>query len=132
MALAGLTQSAVAQTGAGGLTTHVLDLTKGKPGGGVKVALYVIEGGQKRLLKTAVTNRDGRTDGPMLAGQAFHAGRYELVFSVGDYFRSQGMETSDPGFLDEVPIAFGISDPSQHYHVPLVVSPWAYSTYRGS
>ena len=116
----------------GKLSTHVLDITKGKPGAGVKLALYVIENGQKRLLKNAVTNIDGRCDEPLLAGEEVRAGKYELVFAAGDYFAAQGVELPSPRFVDEVVIAFGIADPAQNYHVPLVVSPWAYSTYRGS
>ncbi|WDZ97532.1 hydroxyisourate hydrolase [Herbaspirillum sp. WKF16] len=116
----------------GKLSTHVLDITKGKPGAGVSLALYALENGQRRLLKNAVTNGDGRCDEPLLAGDALRAGKYELVFCAGDYFAAQGVELPSPRFVDEVVIAFGIADPAQNYHVPLVVSPWAYSTYRGS
>lgn len=116
----------------GKLSTHVLDVTQGKPGVGVKLALYAIRGNEKVLLKTAVTNNDGRCDAPLLQGEDFLAGRYELVFGAGDYFAGQGVQVPTPRFVDEVVIAFGIADPAQNYHVPLVVSPWAYSTYRGS
>ena len=116
----------------GKLSTHVLDITKGKPGVGVKLALYAVEGGNKRLIKNAVTNSDGRCDEPLLAGDEVRSGKYELVFAAGDYFAAQGVDVPSPRFVDEVVIAFGIADPAQSYHVPLVVSPWAYSTYRGS
>ena len=116
----------------GKLSTHVLDITRGKPGAGVKLALYAVAEGSKTLLKQAVTNSDGRCDEPLLAGDAVRAGKYELVFAAGDYFAAQGVELPQPRFVDEVVIAFGIADPTQNYHVPLVVSPWAYSTYRGS
>ncbi|ALU90425.1 5-hydroxyisourate hydrolase [Herbaspirillum rubrisubalbicans] len=116
----------------GKLSTHVLDITKGKPGAGVKLALYAVEQGGKRLLKQAVTNDDGRCDEPLLAGDTLQVGKYELVFAAGDYFAAQGVSLPQPRFVDEVVIAFGIADATQNYHVPLVVSPWAYSTYRGS
>ncbi|AYR25454.1 hydroxyisourate hydrolase [Herbaspirillum rubrisubalbicans] len=116
----------------GKLSTHVLDITKGKPGAGVKLALYAVEQGGKRLLKQAVTNDDGRCDEPLLAGDTLQVGKYELVFAAGDYFAAQGLSLPQPRFVDEVVIAFGIADATQNYHVPLVVSPWAYSTYRGS
>ncbi|BEV16561.1 hydroxyisourate hydrolase [Herbaspirillum sp. DW155] len=116
----------------GKLSTHVLDITKGKPGAGVKLALYAVEAGGKTLLKNAVTNSDGRCDVPLLEGDAFRPGKYELVFAAGDYFAQQGVSLPEPRFIDEVVIAFGVADASQNYHVPLVVSPWAYSTYRGS
>lgn len=116
----------------GKLSTHVLDVTQGKPGVGVKLALYAVKGNEKLLLKTAVTNSDGRCDAALLQGEEFLAGRYELVFGAGDYFAAQGVQLPTPRFVDEVVIAFGIADPAQNYHVPLVVSPWAYSTYRGS
>ena len=116
----------------GKLSTHVLDVTQGKPGAGVKVALYAINGADKVLLKNTVTNGDGRCDAPLLQGEELRAGRYELVFGAGDYFAGQGVQVPEPRFIDEVVIAFGIADPAQNYHVPLVVSPWSYSTYRGS
>ena len=116
----------------GKLSTHVLDVTQGKPGVGVRVALYAVRGNEKVLLKEAVTNSDGRCDAPLLQGGELQAGRYELVFGAGDYFAGQGVQVPAPRFVDEVVIAFGIADPAQNYHVPLVVSPWSYSTYRGS
>jgi 5-hydroxyisourate hydrolase len=116
----------------GKLSTHVLDITRGKPGAGVAIELYELAGEQRVLLRSAVTNLDGRCDAPLLEGDALRAGRYELVFAAGDYFARQGAVMPEPRFIDRVVIAFGIADPAQNYHVPLVVSPWAYSTYRGS
>lgn len=116
----------------GKLSTHVLDTTIGKPGAGVKVDLYRIEGGARQLLKTGQTNSDGRCDSPLLEGDAVKAGKYELVFHAGDYFAARGVQLPEPRFVDQVVIAFGIADPAQNYHVPLVVTPWSYSTYRGS
>lgn len=116
----------------GKLSTHVLDITLGKPGAGVKVELYAVEAGGKTLLKSEVTNHDGRCNAPLLEGAALKVGQYELVFAAGDYFDAQGLALPSPKFIDRVTLAFGIADPEQNYHVPLVVSPWAYSTYRGS
>jgi 5-hydroxyisourate hydrolase len=116
----------------GKLSTHVLDVTQGKPGAGVEVELYAVEGQGRTLLKSVVTNHDGRCDAPLLQGEEMRAGQYELVFGAGDYFAKQGVELPSPRFVDRVIIAFGIADSAQNYHVPLVVSPWAYSTYRGS
>ena len=116
----------------GKLSTHVLDITRGKPGAGVAVELYRVEGQGRTLVKEDVTNSDGRCDAPLLQGGDMQAGLYELVFAAGDYFAAQGVNMPEPRFIDRVIIAFGIADPAQNYHVPLVVSPWAYSTYRGS
>jgi 5-hydroxyisourate hydrolase len=115
----------------GKLSTHVLDITAGKPGAGVKVALYAVGPNGRELLKTDVTNADGRC-APLLEGDTMKAGKYELVFGAGDYFAAQGVSQPEPRFIDEVTLAFGIAGAEQNYHVPLVVSPWAYSTYRGS
>lgn len=117
----------------GRLSTHVLDTVTGKPAAGVAVTLYRLadDGGRERLAMTA-TNADGRTDAPMLAGEAFRPGTYELTFAIGAYFRSTGLALPQPAFLDIVPLRFGIADPDGHYHVPLLASPWSYSTYRGS
>lgn len=115
----------------GKLSTHVLDITTGKPGAGVRVALYAVTTEGKVLLKTDETNADGRC-APLLEGAALRVGQYELVFAAGDYFAAQGVELPSPRFLDYVTLAFGIASAEQNYHVPLVVSPWAYSTYRGS
>ena len=116
----------------GKLSTHVLDITQGKPGVGVDIALYAVTANGKTLLKNAVTNADGRCDAPLLQGDEMQAGQYELIFSAGDYFAAQGVDLPTPRFVDRVTLAFGIADPEQNYHVPLVVSPWSYSTYRGS
>ena len=116
----------------GRLTTHVLDTARGKPAAGVRMALYRLEGEARRLVAEAVTNADGRTDGPMLAGAALTAGVHELVFFAGDYLRATGQAAEGVLFLDEIPIRFGVPDAGQHYHVPLLISPFAYSTYRGS
>lgn len=117
----------------GKLTTHVLDTANGCPGEGIAIALWKLdsEKDSKTLLKTLKTNYDGRTDEPLLADEELEAGIYELVFSVGDYFSRRG-NYPEPLFLDKIPIRFGVSDPLAHYHVPLLVSPWSYSTYRGS
>ena len=116
----------------GKLSTHVLDIMQGKPGAGVKVALYAVGAQGRTLIKTDVTNADGRCSAPLLEGETMKAGKYELVFGAGDYFAAQGVELPEPRFIDEVTIAFGVAGAEQNYHVPLVVSPWAYSTYRGS
>lgn len=116
----------------GKLSTHVLDVMQGKPGAGVAIELYAVDGGCRTLLRSAITNHDGRCDTPLLQDEEMRVGQYELVFSAGDYFAAQGVSQPQPRFIDRVTIAFGIADPAQNYHVPLVVSPWAYSTYRGS
>ena len=113
------------------LTTHVLDVYSGKPGKGIKVDLYFISGENKKKLKSIILNEDGRSSQPLVEKDEFKEGKYELVFFVGDYFKNI-TKNNDLKFLDDVVIRFGISDPSQHYHVPLLVSPWSYSTYRGS
>lgn len=115
----------------GRLTTHVLDTAQGCPAAGVAVALYRIEP-ERELLAQAQTNGDGRLDTPILEAESFSAGVYELVFEAGDYFRTSSMELPDPPFVDSVVLRFGIADANAHYHVPLLVSPWSYSTYRGS
>ncbi|WP_298375263.1 hydroxyisourate hydrolase [Azospirillum sp.] len=114
----------------GRLTTHVLDIASGRPAAGMGVRLTDLDSGA--TLGEFVTNADGRLDAPALQGDALKAGRYELLFRVGDYFRATGATGDGLPFLDEVPLRFGVADASQHYHVPLLVSPWAYSTYRGS
>jgi 5-hydroxyisourate hydrolase len=118
---------------AGRLTTHILDTANGRPAAGVEIELWrlVTEPDEWELIVTVTTNADGRTDEPLLDGDAFVAGTYELFFAAGDYFKGQPGVTLPP-FLDRVPVRFTIADSSQHYHVPLLVSPWAYSTYRGS
>jgi 5-hydroxyisourate hydrolase len=109
----------------GKLTTHVLDTAQGRPGAGIALELFRLEGETGTLLCTAITNRDGRTDAPLLEGEKLRTGTYQLVFHIGAYFKSQG-------FLDRVPIRFTIADAAAHYHVPLLCSPWSYTTYRGS
>jgi 5-hydroxyisourate hydrolase len=109
----------------GRLTTHVLDTANGRPGAGIEVDLSVLKGQQWIVLKTVRTNADGRTDAPLLEGDAFRPGAYEIAFHVGSYFKAQG-------FLDLVPVRFVITDANAHYHVPLLCSPWGYTTYRGS
>jgi 5-hydroxyisourate hydrolase len=116
----------------GKLSTHVLDTAQGKPGAGVTIELYRVEGGQRTLLKRDATNQDGRCDRALLEGTELQSGQYELVFGAGDYFAAQGVQLPEPRFIDRVTIAFGVADASQNYHVPLVVTPWSYSTYRGS
>jgi 5-hydroxyisourate hydrolase len=116
----------------GRLSTHVLDTAKGKPAAGVKIMLYRISGQSHRKVKEVVTNADGRTDAPLLEGDTLEAGAYELVFCAGDYLRASGQAGEGILFLDEIPIRFGVPDASQHYHVPLLISPFGYSTYRGS
>ena len=116
-----------------GLTTHVLDVTRGGPASGVKVELFELgENGARLLVTLATTNAEGRTDKPLIAPNDARAARYELVFHTGAYFRAQGAKLSEPPFLDVVPVRFAIADASARYHVPLLVSPWSYSTYRGS
>ena len=116
----------------GKLSTHVLDTAHGRPGAGVAVELYEVTGAGRRLLKRDTTNSDGRCGAPLLDGDTMRAGQYELVFAAGDYFAAQGVALPQPRFIDRVTIAFGIADASQNYHVPLVMTPWSYSTYRGS
>jgi 5-hydroxyisourate hydrolase len=113
------------------LSTHVLDTANGRPAAGMQIELWSLAGPQPKLLKTVRTNSDGRTDQPLLAAAELSVGPYELVFFVGDYFATN---PAGPGvrFLDRVPVRFGVPDPQGSYHVPLLVSPWAYSTYRGS
>ena len=113
------------------LTTHVLDVYSGKPGAGIKVELYYLKNNERERKNSIVLNQDGRTDKPLLEGSNFLNGKYELVFFVGDYFKKI-TQLPNPPFLDEVVIRFGISNPNEHYHVPLLFSPWSYSTYRGS
>ena len=116
----------------GKLSTHVLDITQGKPAAGVKVALFAVGPHGKALIRMDVTNAEGRCNHALLEGDTMQTGKYELVFDAGDYFAAQGIALPVPRFIDQVTLAFGIADASLHYHVPLVVSPWAYSTYRGS
>jgi 5-hydroxyisourate hydrolase len=115
----------------GYLTTHVLDTARGCPAAGLEIALYRVEGGEKHLLRTLVTNADGRTDAPILPEAEFRTGTYELIFHAGAYLDAAGVPPEEPRFLDTVPIRFGMAE-EVHYHVPLLLSPFGYSTYRGS
>ena len=117
---------------AGFLTTHVLDTARGLPAAGLDVVLYRLDEAGRREMARMTTNADGRTDSPILPQDTFATGTYELVFAAGDYLRATGQAGTDPLFLDEVPIRFGMSDPDSHYHVPLLLSPFGFSTYRGS
>jgi 5-hydroxyisourate hydrolase len=110
----------------------VLDIAHGKPGSGMALTLYRRVGDRYEQLGTAVTNADGRCDAPLLEGAALKKGRYRLVFSASAYFRGCGLKLPEPPFVDEVVLDFGVADVKAHYHVPLLVSPWSYSTYRGS
>jgi 5-hydroxyisourate hydrolase len=117
----------------GHLSTHVLDTMNGCPAAGMRVTLEALDGNGARTIKTLTLNSDGRNDGgPLLDAETMAAGRYRLTFAVAAYFREKGVSLPEPAFLDVVPLEFGISDAAGHYHVPLLVSPWAYSTYRGS
>lgn len=116
----------------GRLSTHVLDTHAGRPAVGMAIELYELAGDRYHRLTTAISNADGRTDQPLISGRPLPIGRYELRFSVGDHFRRRGIEGGDPPFLDVVPLRFSIAEPEGHYHVPLLCSPWSYSTYRGS
>ena len=118
---------------AGRLSTHVLDTARGRPAAELRVELFRLDpaSSERTSLKTTRTNADGRTDAPLLEGEELEATTYEIVFDVGEYFAAQA-GVSDPPFLGQVPVRFGIADASAHYHVPLLASPWSYSTYRGS
>ncbi|MDJ0948087.1 MAG: hydroxyisourate hydrolase [Alphaproteobacteria bacterium] len=124
--------TAAAPARAGKLTTHVLDTATGQPAAGVRVELFRHSPADREALCEVVTNEDGRCDAPLVSGEAFGPGSYELVFHVGRYFRERGVALPEPAFLDAVPIRFGIAAEGEHYHVPLLISPYAYSTYRGS
>lgn len=110
----------------GKISTHVLDTAKGKPAQGIMVEIHRLVEGRNILLGSAITNADGRTDAPLLSGESMLIGTYEITFHIGHYFEN------DPAFLDQVPIRFHIADPAANYHIPLLCSPWSYSTYRGS
>ena len=116
----------------GKLSTHVLDTANGCPAAGMAVTLLRTDGGRSETIKTVTLNQDGRADGPLLEGATMVRGCYRLVFAVAPYFRARGAELPDPAFLDDVQLDFGIADAAGHYHVPLLVSPWSFSTYRGS
>jgi len=117
----------------GRLSTHVLDTHSGKPAAGISVVLTELsDHGEARVVARAITNSDGRTDQPLIGGRPVPIGRYELMFRVGDYFAGRNVPMSDPPFLDQIPLRFSVSDPEGHLHVPLLVTPWSYATYRGS
>lgn len=117
----------------GKLTTHVLDLNSGKPAADMRIELqFQRDAGSSLSTLAFTTNADGRVPQPLLEGAALHKGRYALIFHVAEYFRSQGFVLAEPSFLDQVRIDFGVADAAQNYHVPLLVTPWSYSTYRGS
>lgn len=116
----------------GRLTTHVLDAAHGCPGSAIKVELYRVEGAQLELVASTLTNSDGRCDAPLLQGDDYRSGVYQLHFHAGDYYRARGVQLPQPAFLDVVVLRFGISAEQEHYHVPLLISPYSYSTYRGS
>ena len=113
------------------LTSHVLDVYSGKPGAGIKVDVYYIFDSKRDKLNTVLLNKDGRANKPLVEGSNFKEGQYEIIFFIGDYFKNI-TEIQKTPFLDDVVVRFGISNPKEHYHVPLLVSPWSYSTYRGS
>ena len=117
---------------AGRLSTHVLDTHIGKPAAGVKIELTEIGASARGLLASTITNTDGRTDQPLIGGMPLRVGTYELTFHIGDYFRARGVSLAEPAFLDVIPLRFSIAEPEGNYHVPLLVTPWTYSTYRGS
>ena len=118
--------------GSPGLTTHMLDTASGIPAAGVKIEFSVLDGGAYRLIHTAVTNADGRTDEPLLTAETMKVGQYQIIFHIAEYFTKRGTALPKPPFLEKAVIQFGISDATSHYHVPVLASPWSYTTYRGS
>lgn len=120
------------QPGGGRLTVHALDTAHGKPAAAMRIDFSVRDGDSWRHLKTVQTNAEGRTDAPLLSAEDMRTGEYELTFHVADYFRGRGVSLATVPFLDRVPLRFGIADKDAHYHVPILCSPWSYSTYRGS
>lgn len=115
-----------------GLSTHVLDTMHGGPAAGMEVALFTTEGDAATLVRRFTLNADGRSDGPLYDNSTLKTGTYRLVFDVAGYFKARGVALPEPNFLDKVSLDFGVAHADQHYHVPLLVSPWSYSTYRGS
>jgi 5-hydroxyisourate hydrolase len=126
------TSSGMPSSGAGKLTTHVLDTASGRPAAGVRIELFRLTGAGRDKLADVATNPDGRCAAPLLAGEAMQPGTYELIFHVATYFRDADVTLTKPPFLDQVPIRFGIAEAGAHTHVPLLISPYGYSTYRGS
>jgi 5-hydroxyisourate hydrolase len=115
-----------------GLSTHVLDTTRGGPAVGMEVALYTTEGENATLVRRFTLNSDGRSDGPLYDNNTLKVGTYRLVFDVAGYFKTRGVDLPEPNFLNRVALDFGVAHTDQHYHVPLLVTPWSYATYRGS
>jgi len=115
-----------------GMSTHVLDTMHGGPAAGMEVALYTTDGDQATLVRSFTLNSDGRSDGPLYDNNSLKTGTYRLVFDVAGYFKAKGVKLPEPSFLNKVQLDFGVAHADQHYHVPLLVSPWSYSTYRGS
>jgi 5-hydroxyisourate hydrolase len=132
LALAAFANKTALAAGSPGLTTHVLDTANGKPGEGVKIEFSVLEGEAYKLVKTVHTNADGRNAEPLLTPENMKTGKYQLVFYTGEYFAKLGTVLPNPPFLEKAIIQFGIADATAHYHVPILVSPWSYTTYRGS
>ncbi|UOQ83352.1 hydroxyisourate hydrolase [Gracilibacillus salinarum] len=114
------------------LTTHILDVANGKPGNGIEIDLYLWKGEQRVLLKSVVTNQDGRVDQPLLMTEELEAGHYEFCFYTGAYFRQSQSDQQAPPFLETIPVRFYIHNTAEHYHIPLIISPWSYQVYRGS
>jgi 5-hydroxyisourate hydrolase len=132
LALAAFANKTALAAGTPGLTTHVLDTASGKPGEGIKIEFSVLEGESYKLLATVTTNADGRNAQPLLTPENMKAGKYQLVFYIGEYFAKQGTVLPNPPFLEKAVIQFGMADATAHYHVPILASPWSYTTYRGS
>jgi 5-hydroxyisourate hydrolase len=132
LAFAAFANKTALAAGSPGLTTHVLDTASGKPGEGVKIEFSVLEGETYKLVTTVTTNADGRNAQPLLTPENMKAGKYQLVFYTGEYFAKQGTVLPNPPFLEKAIIQFGMADATSHYHVPILVSPWSYTTYRGS
>jgi len=115
----------------GQLTTHILDISAGQPAAGMRIELHELAAGSQTLLLSTATGKDGRCAAPLLAGVAFRVGRYSMTFYLAEYFRARGLALAEPAFIEDAVIRIGIAHPEQHYHVPLLVSPWSYSVYRG-
>jgi 5-hydroxyisourate hydrolase len=132
LAVATLANKPALAAGSPGLTTHVLDTASGKPGEGVKIDFSVLDGNAYKLVKTVHTNADGRNAEPLLTPENMKTGKYQLEFFIGEYFAKTGTALPNPPFLEKAIIQFGMADATAHYHVPILVSPWSYTTYRGS
>jgi 5-hydroxyisourate hydrolase len=132
LAVAAFANRTALAAGSPGLTTHVLDTANGKPGEGIKIEFSVLDGETYKLLKTVTTNADGRNGEPLLTPENMKAGKYQLVFYIGEYFAKLGTVLPNPPFLEKAVIQFGMADATAHYHVPILASPWSYTTYRGS